>query len=84
MQHGQSKTRLYNIWLGMRRRCRDPKSHNWHRYGGRGIRVCAEWEHNYEAFKGWALKHGYRDNLSIDRIDNDGDYEPNNTGCSRS
>lgn len=69
--------RLYRIWRGLRGRCNNPKAPKYHRYGGRGIRVCPEWD-DYKAFKSWALNNGYADNLSIDRIDNDGDYSPKN------
>jgi hypothetical protein len=69
---------MYRIWNGMRKRCRDPKCKAYRYYGGRGIRVCDEWLHDYHAFKTWAVHHGYQDNLSIDRINNDGNYEPQN------
>lgn len=65
--------RLYRIWNAMRQRCRTNPN-----YAGRGIAICAEWINDYLAFKNWALKNGYRDDLSIDRIDNDGNYEPSN------
>lgn len=74
----ESKTRLYRIWKDMRRRTVNPKRQNYHRYGGRGIKVCNEWFENYQAFKEWAYLNGYKDTLSIDRIDNDGDYCPDN------
>lgn len=70
--------RLSNIIRGARQRCNNPKHRNYHRYGGRGIRVCEEWENNTGAFIEWALSHGYRDDLTLDRIDNDGDYCPEN------
>lgn len=69
--------RLYNIWKGMRKRCRNPKSNRWERYGGRGITVCDEWD-DYSVFYQWAMKSGYSDELSIDRIDNDKGYYPGN------
>lgn len=69
--------RIYNIWQSMRQRCYYRKSTEFHRYGARGISVCAEWS-EYASFKKWALKNGYKDSLSIDRIDNDGDYRPEN------
>ena len=75
--HGESKTRLYNVWNGMRERCTNPNAHAYSSYGGRGISVCAEWE-SFEAFRDWALSHGYSPNLSIDRKDNDGNYSPDN------
>ena len=70
--HGGAKTRLYNIWCAMKRRCKNQGNHN---YGGRGITVCDEWRDNFESFRDWALSNGYRDDLSIDRVDNDGNYE---------
>lgn len=70
--------RLYRIYYGMKTRCNNPKERNYHRYGGRGIHVCPEWQNNFDAFKSWALTHGYSPNLSIDRINNDGNYEPDN------
>lgn len=75
--HGRRNTRLYQIWRAMRSRCSNPKVINWHRYGGRGITVCADWS-RFEAFAEWADHSGYADDLSIDRIDNDGNYEPGN------
>lgn len=76
--HGESHTRLYNIWLGMRKRCYFKKHKYYHRYGGRGITVCDEWRDNFASFRNWALSHGYTDTLTIDRIDNDGNYCPEN------
>lgn len=76
--HGARGTRLYNVWRGMKDRCYS-KTHKYYKhYGGRGITVCAEWLHDFAAFQGWALSHGYRDDLSIDRIDNDKGYSPDN------
>lgn len=76
--HGARKERMYRIWFGMIGRCNCKSHHSYPYYGGRGIMVCDEWRHNYHAFKVWAVNHGYRDDLSIDRIDNDGNYEPSN------
>lgn len=76
--HDNSQTRLYKIWADMKSRCNNPNVRGYHRYGGRGIQVCEEWQHSFGAFKGWALSHGYSANLTIDRIDNDGDYCPDN------
>lgn len=78
-KHGQSRTRLYHIWKGMKQRCIDINASNYANYGGRGIKVCDEWL-EYENFKKWALSNGYSDNLSIDRINVNGNYEPKN--CS--
>ena len=76
-KHGDKHTRLYTIWNNMRDRCRRPKNSNYFNYGGRGIYVCKEWN-DYITFKKWALDNGYKDNLSIDRIDVNGNYEPSN------
>lgn len=76
-RNGESKTRLYRIWYGMHDRCENPKYDHFDRYGGRGIIVCSEWA-DFDAFKTWALSNGYADDLSIDRIDGDGNYEPGN------
>jgi len=77
-KHGLThKERLYNIWTGMRQRCMNENSKDYPKYGGRGINVCPDWQ-NYESFRAWAISNGYRDDLSIDRIDVDGNYEPSN------
>lgn len=76
--HGQKNTRLYNIWSGMIERCENPNAKPFRRYGGRGIAICPEWRNSFEAFRDWALENGYAEKLTIDRIDNDGDYEPGN------
>lgn len=70
--------RLYNIWGSMKQRCFYEKNNDYHRYGVRGITVCDEWANDFKTFALWALLNGYDDNLSIDRIDNDGDYTPEN------
>ena len=75
--HGQSKTRLYRIWKNMRTRCRNEHIPGYELWGGRGISVCEEWN-TFQSFYEWALSNGYRDDLSLDRIDNDGNYEPQN------
>ena len=78
--HGNShdnRTRLYSIWCGMRQRCNNPNHHAYELYGKKGVQLCPDWE-NFIAFKAWALSHGYADNLSIDRIDHNGNYEPKN------
>lgn len=78
-----SRDRLYGVWRGMLMRCYNPNTKNYHRYGGRGISVCDEWRLSYEAFKSWALAVGYdyakdRREQTIDRIDNDSGYCPEN------
>lgn len=77
-RHGQYKSRLYGIWEEMKRRCKDKKCWKYQYYGGKGIAVCNTWDEDYLSFAEWALKHGYSDNLSIDRIDNNKGYSPDN------
>lgn len=77
-KHGYRHTRLYNIWCGMKKRCYSTKYEHYDRYGGRGIKVCEEWKNDFVNFKNWALKNGYNDELEIDRVNNNGNYEPNN------
>jgi hypothetical protein len=77
-KHGCKNTRIYRIWHGMKNRCYNPKVKRYDRYGGRGITICEEWRNFFVSFKDWALSNGYRDDLSIDRIDNDGNYCPEN------
>ena len=76
--HGQSKTALYNKWCSMKRRCNCPADKSYPRYGGKGIKVCAEWNDSYMAFYEWAMKSGYQPGLTIDRIDNSKGYSPDN------
>jgi len=76
--HGEKHTRLYHIWNSMKMRTSNPNHGAYHRYGGRGIVVCDEWKNSFEAFRDWAKSNGYDDNLSIDRINNDAGYTPNN------
>lgn len=72
-----SNTRLYKCWIDMKSRCLNPNN-KWHyRYGGRGITVCDEWL-EFLPFYEWSIANGYSDNLTIERIDNDGNYEPSN------
>lgn len=70
--------RLYRIYYGMMSRCFNTKYEAYQHYGARGITVCPEWKNHFYDFEKWALSHGYDDTLTIDRIDNDGNYEPNN------
>lgn len=76
--HKLSNTRLFRIWQGMKRRCFEKTNPAYCRYGGIGIIVCDEWKNDFLQFYNWSISNGYKDNLSIDRIDNDGNYEPNN------
>jgi hypothetical protein len=71
-------SRLYNSWKHMKERCYNPKCHDYCHWGGRGITVCEAWRDEFLAFKEWALANGYKDGLTIDRIDNNGNYEPSN------
>ena len=75
--HFSHRERLYQTWINMRRRCNNSKNKRWYCYGGKGIKVCIEWD-EYLSFRNWALSNGYKDNLTIDRIDVNGDYYPEN------
>ncbi len=76
--HGlANKTRLYSTWKSMRQRCYNKNNIGYKNYGGRGITVCDEWD-DFSKFNNWALSNNYNKNLSIDRINNDGNYEPTN------
>lgn len=79
-KHGMGSThnRLYRIWSNMKSRCNNPKASRYDRYGGRGIMVCSEWMHDFESFYNWSINHGYSDELSLDRIDGDKGYSPDN------
>lgn len=77
-KHGYRHTRLYEIWLGMKKRCNNKNCKAFNNYGGRGIKVCKEWEYDFKKFYDWSMTNGYEDKLSIDRIDNNGNYSPNN------
>lgn len=79
-RHGKSYSRIHKIWAHMKERCSNPKSKDYPLYGGRGISVCEEWSgpDGFNAFLEWAMTHGYSDELSIDRINPDGNYEPEN------
>lgn len=77
-KHGKSRTRLYDIWIAIKQRCYNPKNDRYKSYGGRGITVCDEWLNDFQAFYDWAMTNGYKDDLTIDRIDVNGNYEPSN------
>lgn len=77
-KHNCSKERLHTIWNSIIQRCNNEKSHAFRDYGGRNISICKKWKENFLAFKKWALENGYKENLEIDRIDNNGNYEPSN------
>lgn len=79
--HGMSKSRIYTLYRGMIERCYNKNGKDYERYGGRGINICEEWlgkENGFVNFYNWSIKNGYHDLLSIDRIDVNGNYEPNN------
>lgn len=82
-KHGGRYERLYKVWDGIKYRCNCPRSKNYKNYGGRGIKVCPEWESDYTVFKKWSFENGYDPNApkgqcTLDRIDVNGDYEPSN------
>ena len=82
-KHGKKGTRLYVVWKAMNQRCSNPSSTAFKRYGGRGITVCDEWKHDFQAFYDWAMANGYDENAhrgqcTIDRIDNNKGYSPDN------
>lgn len=76
--HGKTRTRLYKIYAKMKERCYDPNYPQRELYGGRGIKICDEWLKDFINFYNWSMENGYADNLSIDRIDPNKDYEPSN------
>lgn len=76
--HGLSKTKLYRVYSDMKNRCNNTKCKAYKDYGQRGIKVCDEWQENFMNFYDWAIKSGYKDELSIDRIDNNKGYSPDN------
>lgn len=78
LRHNGKRPRLYSIWLGMRERCSYEKNASYPAYGGRGIKVCDDWNDDFGKFQEWALANGYTDSLTIDRIDCNGGYNPNN------
>ena len=77
-KHGGKGTKLYEVWCSMKRRCELPSLASYKYYGGRGISVSAEWKESFIAFRNWAYENGYKEGLSLDRIDNNGNYEPSN------
>lgn len=78
LQHHCSYTPLYKTWTSMKQRCYNPKDEFYRFYGGKGVRVCDEWKNSFRAFKKWSLEHNYVHGLQIDRIDVNGNYEPDN------
>lgn len=76
--HGLTHTRLHHIWCGMKTRCYNSNRREYKWYGALGVEVCKEWKESFESFYNWSLSHGYKDNLTIDRINPYGNYEPSN------
>lgn len=76
--HNQRHTKLYETWKKMKDRCANPNATQYNNYGGRGITVCDEWKNDFQPFYNWAMDNGYQEGLTIDRIDNDGNYCPQN------
>lgn len=76
--HNDTKTRLFKIWSGMKERCYREKHSHYKNYGGRGIKVCEKWKNDFGEFKEWAINNGYKENLTLDRINVNGNYEPSN------
>ena len=77
-KHGKRHTRLYNIWCGVKSRCYYTDHVAYARYGGRGIAMCEEWRNDFKSFYDWSIRHGYSDDLTLDRIDNNKGYSPDN------
>lgn len=78
IKHNLSRTKIYKVWAAMINRCYNIQSQNYSLYGNRGISVCDEWKNDFKSFYDWAMKNGYDNCLTIDRINNDGNYEPSN------
>lgn len=76
--HGESKTKLFKVWVGMKQRCFNENIKGYENYGGRGITVCEEWINSYENFRNWAIQNGYKDGMTIERKDVNGNYCPEN------
>ena len=77
-KHNSTHTRLFRIWRGVKSRCYNPNVSEFKNYGGRGIKMYDEWIDDFESFQKWALQNGYAEDLTIDRVNNDGDYTPDN------
>ena len=77
IKHGGTGTRLYDTWRSMKKRCSCPNRSDYHHYGGRGITFCEDWN-EFAQFRDWALNNGYSENLTLDRINANGNYEPSN------
>ena len=78
LKHNKTNSLIYRRWTGMKNRCYNKNEPTFYRYGGRGITVCDEWKNDFMSFYNWAIANGYKDDLTLDRINNDGNYEPSN------
>lgn len=78
IKHNLTNTRLYKVWSGIKTRCSNENRKDFQYYGGRNISICDEWRNDFISFYNWAMSNGYQDNLTIDRIDTNGNYEPSN------
>ena len=78
IKHNKSNDKLYDCWTNIKQRCYNKNNKNYKYYGGRGIKMCQEWKDNYILFENWAIDNGYNADLTIDRIDNNGNYCPSN------
>ena len=76
--HNQRHTKIYEVWKTLKQRCFNPTNISYKNYGGRGITICEDWKNNFSSFYEWSMKNGYKEGLSIDRIDNNGNYCPEN------
>ncbi|HZJ76289.1 MAG TPA: hypothetical protein VFC70_01145, partial [Oscillospiraceae bacterium] len=79
-QNGYSQTqpRIYHAWMSMLHRCNNPKNNNYNKYGAKGITVCKEWEDDFEVFMKWSFSNGYKETLTLDRVDSKRGYSPHN------
>lgn len=76
--HGLKNHKLYKVWVAMKQRCTNPKDKGYKNYGNRGIEICNDWLNDFKSFYDWAMDNGYKEGLTIDRVNNDGNYEADN------
>lgn len=76
--HSKRNTKLYEVWKTIKQRCLNKNNYSYHNYGGRGIKICDEWKNDFMSFYNWSMENGYKEGLTIDRINNNGNYEPSN------